>query len=639
MATAIAQAPKAQVQAQQNWILSPGWDMVYFIATPILALVAVALLYPLLGLVWLSALFMVYTIAHHFPTFLRIYGDRDLFRRYRWNFLLGPVLPFGFAMVVVACVIATHRGPGFPMEKVLYLMFVPTVWDAWHFLMQHYGFVRIYDGPNRVPRKVASRMDLAICATWFTAIMIKAGGWLPWLLAGLTRDMSIPVLYWVNESSYRLLEHAVFASAIAATVLYLVYLAWCRAQGYFVSRAKLLLLGITFGIMYLTYVPNPVMDRLVAWWNGVLGSTQLGSRTVPLRWNFWLGFVVMGLVHNTQYFAIVWKYNRSLTRKADPTRPAMFQRAFVRGGLAVLAGYVVLCLAYGAVLGGVKDLAGAGLPWIWGTLFALGFTSTLMHYYFDGFIWKVRHRENREHLAMLEAADADRDGATDDQQEALPSWWDRWRGGLKHPVLRVAWRHALYFGLPLGVLTAGAWWAHESHRNEPQFRVVQHVGVADELVRMGRFDEAAERIGAATALLDGSIEEQRRLLKISPLAGNYAGLAELIYEQARGRAELEARRTVLESEPLRAAKGQREIGRLFQRMVQEQSPGIFAREVRKAIATLEKALASRGPLNDSPIKMTPEQGRAGAYKQLAEWYREIGADEQAQQAMALAAGG
>jgi hypothetical protein len=78
---------------------------------------------------------------------------------------------------------------------------------------------------------------------------------------------------------------------------------------------------------------------------------------------------------------------------------------------------------------------------------------------------------------------------------------------------------------------------------------------------------------------------------------------------------------------------------LFQRMVQEQSPGIFAREVRKAIATLEKALASRGPLNDSPIKMTPEQGRAGAYKQLAEWYREIGADEQAQQAMALAAGG
>jgi len=40
---------------------------------------------------------MVMTVAHHLPTFIRIYGDVDLFQRFKWTFLLGPLVPLTFA--------------------------------------------------------------------------------------------------------------------------------------------------------------------------------------------------------------------------------------------------------------------------------------------------------------------------------------------------------------------------------------------------------------------------------------------------------------------------------------------------------------------------------------------------------------
>ena len=55
--------------------------------------------------------------------------------------------------------------------------------------------------------------------------------------------------------------------------------------------------------------------------------------------------------------------------------------------------YVLVCLAYG-------ELVTTEQPnrWLMSALLAIGFTSTLLHYYFDGFIWKLRHEQNRENL-------------------------------------------------------------------------------------------------------------------------------------------------------------------------------------------------------------------------------------------------
>jgi len=97
------------------------------------------------------------------------------------------------------------------------------------------------------------------------------------------------------------------------------------------------------------------------------------------------------------------------------------------------AAYVAVCLAYGSGLTQVHDNR-----WLMSVLLAIGFTSTLLHYYFDGFIWKVRHAQNRENLG-LDAGSAQ-------------SWGTPAR--MPGPTAVLA-RQLSYFGIPMGLLTAG----------------------------------------------------------------------------------------------------------------------------------------------------------------------------------------
>ena len=47
------------------------------------------------------------SIGHHLPGFLRAYGDRELFRRFRWRFLLAPPLMLGGGAALFASEVCT----------------------------------------------------------------------------------------------------------------------------------------------------------------------------------------------------------------------------------------------------------------------------------------------------------------------------------------------------------------------------------------------------------------------------------------------------------------------------------------------------------------------------------------------------
>src|SRR5262245_32347396 len=115
------------------WIVSPFWDSILFIGAP---LVAIAGLMPLRGF-WPSekislVLLTFFTFGHHLPGFIRAYGDRELFARFKLRFLLAPPLIFA----------ATYWFTAIDLHGLLLVVFT---WDIWHVLMQHYGFMRIYD--------------------------------------------------------------------------------------------------------------------------------------------------------------------------------------------------------------------------------------------------------------------------------------------------------------------------------------------------------------------------------------------------------------------------------------------------------------------------------------------------------------
>ena len=493
---AATMATSAQVRPAQNWILSPVQDSLFIIAAPLLALGLALLSFNWLGAAAATAAILVthvvFTVAHHLPTFIRVYGDVDLFRRYRWSFVLAPVVPLVFALGTLAWINAHDL----PLETFLYLYIMLALWDPWHFLRQHYGFMRIYDRHNAAPRKLAARMDLGLSASWFVFIMLASGEWLAGMLEDLNGRVQVPLAMALPLGLLSGLTILARDIATCATAGYLVYLFVCWRRGWFVSLPKLALAGITFIVMYLAYAPN-------AW-----------MASVAPEWSFKVGFAAIGIVHMTQYLAIVWRYNRGLARSDPRARAGWFRGVHARGGALLAAVYVLVCLAYGSGLTQVHDNR-----WLMSVLLALGFTSTLLHYYFDGFIWKVRHAQNRENLGLTPQGFDQRS----DQGSAL-SWWAKARVPGPAAVLT---RQLLYFGIPMGLLTAGMLSASAAPTN-----YIQHMYAAEDSSRHGEYSRAASEAGLAFTAMRRQLPFAGRIAQLQPTAAREAAYAFLLYNQS-----------------------------------------------------------------------------------------------------------
>lgn len=504
---------------KQNWIVDPVSDGVFIIAAPLLAFVWSLLTLQAFGSEFLWTVFSIFNVAHHLPTFIRIYGDKDCFSRFKWSLLLGPIIPF-FAAVALAYYTLSN---GYPISTLFMIMMILTVWDPWHFLMQHYGFMRIYDRHNAAPRRLAAWMDYSVSLAWFAYIMMATGEWLfEGVLHRMFVDSGIPFLLWLNPELYQAILNVALGFAVASTCGYAVYVLWCFRKGYFISPAKLMLLVMTFAMMYITYVPTSFL------------------RAYFPNWTYQVGFATLGMVHVTQYLAIVWKFNRGLaSRGEDRSRQGVFSYAFSKGGLIIAAGYVAICLVYGALLNNQSlrisedDTNLSAYTIVASLIVCISFTSTLMHYYYDGFIWKLRHKENTENLS---------DGPVK-QKESQASWWERigtgsiWERFKANTFAATLVRQACYFGLPIGLLTLTFFYAGQMQRD-----AAHNPADMDGLVKVSEryfSDPTPANLEIARNLirnLDRQIKAEQRMIELNPASrvGHEVELAFLIYSRAWG---------------------------------------------------------------------------------------------------------
>ena len=95
------------------------------------------------------------------PGMIRAYGDRALFERFKWRFILAP------AFLVLVCVM-------FFFWDLKGIVLVAFVWGVWHGMMQTYGFCRIYDAKVGSFAQLTRRLDFALCGIWFaTAVLLS----------------------------------------------------------------------------------------------------------------------------------------------------------------------------------------------------------------------------------------------------------------------------------------------------------------------------------------------------------------------------------------------------------------------------------------------------------------------------------
>ena len=299
----------------------------------------------------LLAFALVLAMAHYLPGMLRAYGDRVLFRRFRIRLIAAPIF-------------LTAATTWFAYRNLHAVLLLATLWGMWHWMMQSYGFARIYDAKSDVSARMPAWLDQMICLLWFGMAAFVLHNDLPSYLTNY------------YESGGALIPTSVFvwfirgwaAVTVVATAYYVVQIIKSVREGNKPNPLKFVFIVVTFA--YLTYT------------NSVAQRPKMGL----LMFESW---------HDIQYLAIVWFFNLSRTQKNPEAGP--FIRYFFRPSVLMAAAYVGVCLAFGMLTHAWSLFHNDVVVRIVASVVT---SAALLHYYLDGFIWKIRETDTGEALGV-----------------------------------------------------------------------------------------------------------------------------------------------------------------------------------------------------------------------------------------------
>jgi Tfp pilus assembly protein PilF len=468
--------PPAPVSAPRPklWILDSWRDLILYVGTPLLLLPAFALAQAR----WSPQDIYLFVAAfgamgHHLPGMIRAYGDRALFQRFKWRFILAPLF------LLAVCV-------AFFWWDLKGILLVVFFWGVWHGLMQTYGFCRIYDAKTGTFDAFTRRLDFATCLIWFaTAVALS-----PYRLSDTLETYYMCGGPFIPPSVVHHGQQLILFAAIAVSVVFLLH----------------------FGRMWIIGKrPNPVKVALLVtsiafWWycNNLVA-------------NILVGIALFEVFHDVQYLSLVWIYNRNRVEK-DSNIGGFMRFVFRRSG-SLIGLYVGLVFAYGSLS---YFNAHLGIETVKRILTGVVTASTLLHFYYDGFIWKVRERSTRQSLGLA--------GGTADVSLGgfLPSWAMH---GLK-------W--AAVFVLPLSAL-----WFWQTHLNVPEVQrrawlvadvpvgAKQHFDYGLALQKEGQWERAEEQYKIALGFRSADVNSHMNLAVVLMAQAKYDDAASHMEEALR----------------------------------------------------------------------------------------------------------
>jgi Flp pilus assembly protein TadD len=340
----------SQQTLSNYWAFGPVQDLAFILATPI----AIFLLFTVAeGQGWIDALLafaLASAMGHYLPGILRAYGDRALFQRFRTRLIAAPLLLVGLTTTLAY----------FNFNFVFLLV---GLWGAWHWTMQVYGFARIYDAKSG-PASTPALLDRALCLLWFGVCVFVLNDALQVYVARFYQTGGSPL----PAVSVRWLTQSWLGATIVLTIVYLVYALLRTRAGYFPNPIKWLFIAVTF--LYLSYTASRI-DRPV------------------------IGYAMFEMWHDIQYLAIVWLFNLSRARR-NPEAGRLIRFLF-RPKAALAFAYIGVCLAFGSLTHAWRLFEDATIVRIVASIVP---AAAMMHYYLDGFIWRIREPETRAALGV-----------------------------------------------------------------------------------------------------------------------------------------------------------------------------------------------------------------------------------------------
>jgi Flp pilus assembly protein TadD len=363
------------------WILDRWRDLVLFVGTPVLLIP----IFTAAQARWSAQDIFLFVgafgaMGHHLPGMIRAYGDRALFRRFKTRFVVAPL-----ALLAVSIWASVYN--------IQAIQFVALAWGIWHGMMQTYGFCRIYDAKASGKAAARAHLDLALCFSWFLAAVILSPMRFRTCLDLYYESGGPPIpASWISSLQFGVLF---VLAAVTAAFAWRQWKDWASAG--IISPIKITLLA----------------SSIAFWWycnNGVQ--------------NILVGIALFEVFHDVQYLAIVWIYNRARVERDESIRG--FMRFVFRRSGSLIGVYVGLVLAYGSI---ALTTSGVSLEAVKHVLIGIVTASALLHFYYDGFIWKVRETQTRNMLGI------DGTGAA---TLPAPRSWPSWvRHGLRWAALLI----------------------------------------------------------------------------------------------------------------------------------------------------------------------------------------------------------
>jgi len=338
----------ASAQRPSGYLSGPVFDGVLIIFAPAIAVVAAKILFgtsfseePLhagdsLATILLGTMLM----AHLVLTFARSHGNSRIFWAHPWRFTLVPLL------LLAGMLTSTWF--------LVFIGVLTTCWDEWHSGAQTFGLCRIYESRAGNDPREGRRLDL-----WMNMVV-----WLGPLLGGVTLIDHATTLGEDFESVSPVLMEAIPYQAAV----------WQRT-----ITQLAVLTGVVSTVVYIG-----------AHWRMARRGARVSVQKVALMvttgavsiyaWGFHSiaeAFFVMNVFHYPQYFGLVW-----LTERENMLRRLSLAKA--RNGTAIL---LFAFLAVPFSIGLVLDR----MPLTDNTL-AFFLLLSLLHFWYDGFIWSVRRK-------------------------------------------------------------------------------------------------------------------------------------------------------------------------------------------------------------------------------------------------------
>ena len=343
--------PHANVQ-DGGYIAGFWYDHVFFILAPLLALlVGWAAVHAggydhhlqargdtgrVMRIAVATYLSSAFTHAHLLAVVFRSHANPSIFATHPLRFTVVPAVVFAATLV---------SSGAFVVAGV-----VVVWWDVYHSSLQTFGLGRLYDQRHGNDPRQGRRADVLFNLLLYVG-PVAAGLHLAPHLASFGRFDELGLAEPSRWAALLLARHdevrrLVLLLAVPAVAAYLWHYRRLARSGYRMPRPKVVLFAST------------ALCSIAAWGFGSFGEA----------------FLIMNFFHAWQYFALVWWAEKGRLASALGGSPAF--------GLAALVG---LTAAYG--------FWRAWEPWHARVTIALGNVISLMHFWYDGFIWSVQKKQ------------------------------------------------------------------------------------------------------------------------------------------------------------------------------------------------------------------------------------------------------